>query len=582
MFAKFVNILRIAIVLLFLSTSMDCMSGENFNLNKSTGSVFIENKGQWPDEVLFLARMNGMDAWVTKSGITYDAYSSKPIDALPDKAFSKQLNINNIQRTGHVFKAEYNSDNDIHAEGEGRQKAYYNYFLGKDKSSWVSEVALFNEVKVNNIYKGIDARYYFDNSNIRYDFIIAANANPNDIRLNYIGQDALSLNDKGELIVETSLGTICNNNIYAYQNIDGEKVEIQCRFIYSNSGEVKFKLGNYDKSRELIIDPLVYSSYIGATSDDDIPMGLEVDANGYAYITGHTSSAEFPITTGAYQTTLEGNDIYICKFNPDRTLAPNEQLIFSTFYGAERNDQGCDLVLDDAGNIYVTGTTDSYDFPVIAGGAGNPYDKTGGINDIDLNKYLDIFIGKFNNSGTSLEYSTYIGGGRYEIGYCIALDSEGKVYVAGYTSSEDIKTKTPIAYAAKYKARAEAYVAKLSLDGNGPADMIYSTYLGGDEDEEIHGMVIDANKNVLLSGFTSSQNFPTTDGSQGPPSRLSQGIFVAKMNLDEVQAASLVYSSVFAIEGEKSIADMTADDDQNLYITGATSYQDFPVTAGVL
>lgn len=537
--------------------------------------AFIENRGQWPDKVKFLAKFNGYNAWITQNGIVYDFYQREIINnGDPEKiAFSKK---------GHVVKVSANEAENISFQPNSAYIFKHNYFIGSDPSKWASNCKVYKSVTIKNVFEGVNARLYSEKGSLRYDYMLQPGSTPDIISLEYEGQDKLGVSPKGDLLIYTSLGEIRHHKIYAYQNIDGLPKTIDCRFEISN-GKVGFSLGEYDKSLELIIDPLVYSTYLGPSTSDDFPMGLASDSDGYAYVTGHANSDLFPITAGAYKTTREEIDIFICKINPDRLLPKDQQLVYSTFFGGEALDQGADIVLDASGDIYLTGTTDSENFPTAAEG-GTPYDNRGGYHETQLKKYLDIFVARFNNDCSTLKYSSYIGGGLYEAGHSIKLGKDNSVYIAGYTTSEDFPTRSVISYQPVLKGDAEIVVVKMKLDGDGANDMIYSTFIGGSEDEKAYGLAVDQNDNVFISGYTASADFPTTDATKGPPTRTKQKVFVIKMDLNQVRADSYIYSTVFGDEdysgddGKVEVWGMEADSNQNLYIVGNTNSDDFPTT----
>jgi len=220
--------------------------------------VFIENKGQWADEVLYLSKVNGANVWITKSGVIYDYFQMTEIkDTLLNKHNKTHLDpmldprmgdeMPNYSIKGHVIKMELvNANQSPSPSGFNKSETYYNYFIGNDKNKWASNVPLFNEVTVNNIYEDISVKYYFDGSSIRYDYIAEAGADISQIKMNYEGQDDISVSPDGELIIGTSLGEIKHNKIFAYQEIDNEKIEIECRFVENGQNIFNFEMGDYN------------------------------------------------------------------------------------------------------------------------------------------------------------------------------------------------------------------------------------------------------------------------------------------------------------------------------------------------
>ena len=255
--------------------------------NIPSRACFIENKGQWESDILYMAKLSGMNAWITKSGVVYDYYkinkksdSSDLLEKHDLMKFSKFEKLKyarqNLSKDGHALKMTYsNSEPNIQKSyGIDKRETYYNYFIGKDSSKWASFVPLYNEIIIENIYQGISIRYYFEEadgkSSLRYDYIISPNADLSQIKMDYQGQNKLSIKESGELSLQTSLGEVLHQNLYAYQeNEYHEKQKVQCAFIQNFDGSIAFNIGAYNKNSTLVIDPLAYSTFIGGTGDEE-------------------------------------------------------------------------------------------------------------------------------------------------------------------------------------------------------------------------------------------------------------------------------------------------------------------------
>jgi hypothetical protein len=274
---------------------------------------FIENKGQWDSRAKFVLRSGRMDLWLTDNGAVYDLYKMTPQkkvadckDFLTDNRYlDNQKKLPNQQeqsRSGHIVKMEFEGANNTSVEAIGleKQKTYYNYFIGNDKSKWASHVGLFASAKITNLYEDIDAVFYLDKGQPRYDIVLAPNADPSQIRMNFKGANAVKVAKDGSLILKTSMGELKQQGLLAYQMIDGKKQKVECAFKASANGRVSFKTANYNKSKGLVIDPLIWSTFLGG-SGGDVGYGIALDAAGNVYTAGETTSEDFPTTVGSYQ-----------------------------------------------------------------------------------------------------------------------------------------------------------------------------------------------------------------------------------------------------------------------------------------
>ena len=486
---KFTLILAL-FVLLLTNININALDA-NAMLQKQNKQFFIENKGQWASEVLYLTKIGGLNAWITKSGVVYDYYKievkeKQDVQHLGDVGHLRDIEQQNTSIKGHVVKMELSNSpfvkggQGVSSEGLGKLDGYYNYFLGNDQNKWASYVSLYEEVKINNVYNGVAVRYYHELSessklseSLRYDFIVSPFANPSQIKMRFEGQENIFINENGELIYITRFGEVKNAKLFAYQEKDVQhlgdvghlKKQIPCSFTQNPDGSISFTLGNYDYTKPLIIDPLIYSTFLGSSSSQDYIYShgsMKIDNEGNVNITGYTNSTAFPTTSGVYDESFNGNrDVFVTKLN-----ASGSALIYSTFLGGSADDRGFSLALDSEGNAYVTGYTTSTNFPT-----------TSGAYDVSSNYYDDVFITKLNASGSALIYSTYLGGGGSDIGFFIALDNEENAYITGRTYSSNFPT-TADAFDVSLNGYEAADIFVTKLNANGSA-LIYSTFLGG-------------------------------------------------------------------------------------------------------
>jgi hypothetical protein len=465
-----------------------CLSQLLSQIENSTAiskNFFIENKGQWPDEVKFRAKTSNANSWITDKGIVFDYYQIEKGKNFDKRFLLPQSHSNpdpesGFKIKGHVVKMScLNSNSDKKSLGLSKVETYHNYFLGNDPAKWASHVPLYNEVKSDNIYEGIDKRIYFDKGNIRYDFIVHPWADPGKINIVFEGQKGLRINKNGDLVVETSIGDVINGEIFAYQEIDGEKVEVKCSFQKNDNNTVSFKIDNYDKSEKLIIDPVINSTFIGG-SDQDLIFEVRYHKD-FVYITGRVSSSDFPIKTGAYdgtfngQTDSHGGDIIISKL--DKNL---QNLIFSTYLGGVENDGAVDMAIEswtqtnnNFDYIAVCGWTNSYTFPVTS----DAFQK-------NKSSYSDAFVSILNIDGSKLLYSSFLGGDSWD-------ECTGMVFHDYYSSGRPSRSALlygttyssdfPTSYGAYQRNRVgtvNSFVTSLDANVGGFTLASKSTYVG--------------------------------------------------------------------------------------------------------
>src|SRR5438477_122764 len=333
-----------------------------------------------------------------------------------------------------------------------------NYFIGQDPAKWPTNVPTYAKVQYENIYPGIDLLYYGNQRQLEYDFVVAPGANPEKIVLGFRGADEFEIEARGELVLHTTGGDIRQHKPIIYQDIDGVRREIAGGYVRKGVNRVGFEVAVYDASRPLIIDPVLsYSTYLGGRSNgpdcgcgNDEAFAVAVDDDGNAYVTGQTTSLDFPTTSGAFQTTRAfGKDVFITKLNP-----AGSALVYSTYLGGSGIDSTGDIAVDAGGNAYVAGSTTSLNFPSTPG-AFQAVPGSGSSNG---------FVTKLDPTGSSLVYSTFLGEG------CagLALDTQGNVYVTGQTGSTTFPT-TPGAFRPFFsggggpgRSDGDAFVAKIA------------------------------------------------------------------------------------------------------------------------
>jgi hypothetical protein len=457
-----------------------------------------------------------------------------------------------------------------HPRGAGLEKlpGRVNYLLGDDPAQWRTTIPTWARVRYREVYPGIDLVYYGKQGQLEYDFVVRPGADPGRIILGFEGAEKVGVDAKGDLLLQLTSGAIRHRKPVIYQEVDGARREIGGGYVRKGAHAVGFEVAAYDRRRPVVIDPvLFYSTYLGG-ADSEEGGGIAVDTGGYVYVSGRTPSIDFPATTGAFRTASAGlTDVFVAKLDP-----AGSALVYSTYLGGAGSDHGNAVAVDAAGNTYVTGETQSTDFPTTPG-AFQPTPPARLSNTTFV-----AFVAKLNPTGSALVYSTYLGGGADGQAAGIAVDASGYAYVSGTTSANDFPT-TLGAFQRTRNGQTDAVVVKLNATGSA---LVYSTYLGGGSTEHGEGIAIDADGNAYLTGRTSSGDFPTTPGAfqrtkaSGPSSHAA---FATKLN---PAGSALVYSTYLAGTGSDRGVAIAIDvpSNPNAYVTGRVASTDFPTTPG--
>jgi hypothetical protein len=588
---------------------------------------FEPNRGQTDARVDFLARGPGYTAFLAPT---------QAVMSLKDGASSDVLR---MRLHGSNVRAK--------ATGSGLQAGVSNYLIGSDPAAWKTGIPNFGRVRYSGVYRGIDLVYHGDRRQLEYDFVVHPGARPDTIKMSFGGAQKMRLDQAGNLVLHTAGGDLVQHAPVAYQVIDGVRQAVSSRFVVGPKGGVGFRVGRHDQSRPLIIDPsLSYSTYLGGSNPqdhyEDLGTGIAVDSSGNTYVVGQTVSKNFPTMSPLQRRLSGGVDAFVTKFNAAG------QLVYSTFLGGKDGDGGFAIAVDTSGNAFLTGFTYSPDFPTTSGalqrslrgssdafvtklnssgsgllystflgGSGSEdshaiFSRLGGIAvDPSGNAYVtgttdstdfptvnayqstygpdvgDVtFVAKLNTSGSALLYSTYLGGTSGATSYGIAVDSSGKVYVAGYAGSG---FPTRNAYQSNLIGGGDAFLTKLDPALSGDSSLLYSTFLGGSPGdgaaEKAYGVAADNSGNAYLTGYTRSSDFPIKGAYQATYGGGPGDAFVTKLNTAASGADSLVYSTYLGgsgsdnhYGGEPSAA-IAVDTSGNAYVTGTTdSAADFPIS----
>lgn len=601
--------------------------GQNLRNALSGPSLsFIENRGQLHQKVRYYAKSGNSTVFFTDDEIVFDLKKS----GRPDKKIGRgsiDAYMTNTNTIRHVVRLKLKDANPKpFIEGKDKLPGTVNYFIGNDPSKWRTDVPTFGEVYYKDVYAGIDMRFYAAKSGMEYDFIVRPGGDPEKIKLAFEGADGIEVDKGGSVSVKTSLGDIRQHAPHIYQVVGGKKVEIGGRYeIHKNGGEplslcpdhntgpsfrndslmlsmpsfpdrivksslsmdavlgnsdmsnsagfvlssdsgkkqvfsvaVGFVFDTYDKSKALIIDPVLdFSTYLGG-SFNDYGTGIKVDTSG-VYITGYTDSLNFPTDALPLQAANSGGyDIFITKID-----ASGSGLIYSTYLGGSGNDYNSAIAVNASGYAYITGQTISPDFPMA-----NPFQSLyGGGNS-------DGFVVSLSPGGNSLAFSTYMGGTGNDGGR--AIDTDGtNAFITGHTNS----TNFPITGSAFFSTcngcpgSTDAFIVKLTAAGS----LDFSTYYGGSGNDIGNGITVAWGFTYIVGGTTST-DFPITGlGAVATYGGGASDSFVAKMDI----TSSVGYSTYLGGSGDDNGRAIAVDDSANAYVTGSTTSVDFPVVSPV-
>jgi len=579
-------------VLILLSVSCAVTAGPNVPV------FFAANQGQAPRAVRFVAKGSGLTAYFLRNEIQFHA-------------------------RGMWIQVQFEgASSAVRVEGSSPLPGRANFLIG-EASHWHRDVPTFGAVRYRHLYPGIDMIYGGEGARLKSEFVLAPGADPSLIRIHYGGAGTPAAEPDGSLSIAVGEQRLGEAAPYIYQERNGVKTPVEGRYAIAADGSVGFSLGDYDRARPLIIDPLMsYSMLLGATdfnaataiavdgagsayiagytdsdalptanpaqnfnagsvavlvaklnpagtaleyctymggSDDDRAYGIAVDSSGAAYVTGTTTSPNFP-TRSAEQSSLEGSrNAFVFKLNPAGDI-----LLYSTFLGGSGADTANAIAVDAAGNAYVVGDTTSLNFPA----NGFQTSNAGG---------QDAFVAKLSSNGEQLLFSTYLGGASNDHGAAIAVDSSGTVYLTGSTWSYNFPLLN--AYQRSLGGPCNAFLARLSSTGN---TLMFSTYFGGSGctmayPETGQGIALDSQGDAYIAGVTSSSNFPLLNAVQ-PQIEGSTDAFVAKVNA----SGSLLFSTYMGGSGVDVGNAIAVDGSGSVYVVGYTYSTDFPVTAGAI
>jgi len=511
---------------------------------------FEANQGQADSQVKFLSHGGGYSLFLTPTEAVFSlsGHTARKTDRGSLSRSEAKLDQPSTAVTSMRMKL-FGANPEPQVEGLDELPGKSNYFIGNDPEKWRTNIPSYAKVKHRDVYPGVDLIYYGNQQQLEYDFVVAPGANPDIINLSFAAVKNTRIDRRGDLLLEIAGGQIRQHKPVIYQDESGVKQYVEGRYLLRGKHRVGFEIAKYDTSKPLIIDPtFVYSTYLGDVTT--LGIGIAVDVAGNAYVTGYTST-NFP-TANPLQSNNAGNtDAFVTKLN-----ATGTGLIYSTYLGGSKQDQGNGIALDAAGNAYLTGFSYSSDFPTR-----NPVQATN-------RGQSDAFVAKLNPTGAALVYSTYLGGEDDDHANGIAVDAAGNAHLVGNTYSTDFPTVNPLQ--SSNPVRFDGFVAKLNATGTA---LVYSTYLGGSNGAYGNAIAVDPAGNAYVTGHTNSTDFPTVNAFQPISIGGQSEAFVTKLN---VTGTALVYSTYLGGNGADFGNGIAIDAAGSAYVTGSTDSKDFP------
>lgn len=535
---------------------------------------FIENKNQWESFIHYKTVVPEGEIFFTDNKLRYVFYNKQDFDAIHEMKHSSYLDAYNHLINCFAYDVSFMGGNLKPAITATQKKsAYHNYFLGNDPKKWAGHVGLYEGLRYNNVYDGIDLAAYSVENNFKYDLIVKAHANPANIKLQYSGIEPVILAD-GRLQLNLGFKTLQESAPYTYQIINGVKKEVACKYVLQHH-VISFEFPEgYDANADLIIDPtLIFQTYSSGTATT-YGFSATYDLAGNLYAGGECFSAGWPSTVGAFQLAYAGGvDAGINKYNPTGT-----SLIYSTYYGGGSSDLPNNMVVNAANELAITGSTTSTNLPT-----------TFGCYDNSSNGGSDAYVAHFDAAGATLIGATYIGGSSSDaqnIGTLspnygdanrgeIFYDTNGDIVVATSTQSNNFPVTVGAYQTAFGGGSQDGIFFKLTFNCSA---LIFSTFLGGSNLDACFSVVKNSVGNWVLAGGTNSTNFPTSAGSYITSNQGGTDGFITILNST---ATSLVKSTYLGTSAFDHAFKVQVDNNDTVYVCGQTEGPTFPVSAGV-
>jgi hypothetical protein len=515
----------------------------------------VKNEGQWNSEAQFMAQGPGVDLWVTSTGLTLDFHKSELGRGSNGET--------DARRRGHVVRVSFEGPvGGGTVVGSGELPGRINYFRGNDPSKWVKNAVRYEEATVVGVLPSVDARFYFDQGLPRYDLIVKPGADAASVKMRYEGAANVQVGRDGRLRYETSLGAVEERGLFVYQTVGNQRQPVSAGYKVNSDGTVGFNIGAHDKTKPLVIDPIVWSNYVGGTSADSIRK-MAMDGAGDILAAGNTTSSDLPVTVGAYDTSASANgDVFVAKLKADGT-----GLVYATYLGGGGTESVNAIDVSPTGGAVVVGETTSNNFPT-AGSLLSP----------GLTGTSDAFFTALSSNGASLSQSSYFGGSAADAAKGVAL-SGSTVFLLGDTTSGDLPLASTIdrVFQSRRSGARDLFLSKFTLGSN---TLIFSTYLGGSADDWATDLTLRTGSPCLV-GTTSSTNFLLAHESKPGLQKTYVGGasdgFLVGMNVD---GTAVTYRNFIGGTGSDSVNAVALDSMNDIVLAGNTTSTNFPILDG--
>ena len=490
-----------------------------FQANAQDGTIWLHpNKGQWHPNIKYQVDLAGGKMYVESDGFTYHFYENPRKDHHDHSDGDEQHDENEFFKQ-HVVKSKFIGSNWNNETIEKNKSGYYrNYFNDNNPSNWQSELYSYGSVLLKNYYNNIDLHLDGSDGQLKYSFFVAPTVSTNQIQWKVDGANSIKIDGTGNLVIETTLGSITETKPIAWTIKNGVKTLVDVNYKLKNK-IVSFQFPNgYNENDTLIIDPfLVFSTYTGSTSDN-WGMTATPGANGELFAGGITFGAGYPTTTGAIDNTYNGGTQYFNIAGFDVTISKfsenGSQLLYSTYLGGNANELPESMIINAQGELFVVGITASRNFPL----SGNSYQNTFGGGPTATHNSLsfvgsDLFIAKFNSDGTQLLASTYLGGSNLDglnisnLSFNYGDQYRGEIILQGddvLIASHSRSTNFPVTNGSTLQGTQDIVAFKMNND---LSQLVWSSYFGGQGDETGNSLAISTTGELYIAGGTSSADF---------------------------------------------------------------------------